>query len=170
MSFSPCSLSSATSPTLSSLLTSLNCAGAPRQPPNPALPRPLSPSPTRSTASSINFEKALRNVLKRLDESDIKRRQLGVMFEDSHVVSVGAAASYHHTLRSFLNPLGFVHNIRAALHWATIDNGVVRPGEMHRVPPAECRGDVQYCPEDNAHFPTITADQTLRFAATTRTA
>ena len=31
------------------------------------------------------------------------------------------------------------------------------------------RGDVQYCPEDDVHFPTLTVDQTLRFAATTRT-
>lgn len=31
------------------------------------------------------------------------------------------------------------------------------------------RGDVQYCPEDDVHFPTLTVDQTLRFAASTRT-
>ena len=30
------------------------------------------------------------------------------------------------------------------------------------------RGDVQYCPEDDVHFPTLTVDQTLRFAAKTR--
>lgn len=30
------------------------------------------------------------------------------------------------------------------------------------------RGDVQYCPEDDVHFPTLTVDQTLHFAATTR--
>ena len=31
------------------------------------------------------------------------------------------------------------------------------------------RGDVQYCPEDDVHFPTLTVDQTLRFAAELRT-
>jgi ATP-binding cassette, subfamily G (WHITE), member 2, SNQ2 len=31
------------------------------------------------------------------------------------------------------------------------------------------RGDVQYCPEDDVHFPTLTVDQTLNFAAKTRT-
>jgi ATP-binding cassette subfamily G (WHITE) protein 2 (SNQ2) len=31
------------------------------------------------------------------------------------------------------------------------------------------RGDVQYCPEDDVHFPTLTVDQTLKFAAKTRT-
>ena len=31
------------------------------------------------------------------------------------------------------------------------------------------RGDVQYCPEDDVHFPTMTVEQTLQFAAKTRT-
>lgn len=31
------------------------------------------------------------------------------------------------------------------------------------------RGDVQYCPEDDVHFPTLTVEQTLKFAATSRT-
>ncbi|RDB26892.1 Brefeldin A resistance protein [Hypsizygus marmoreus] len=31
------------------------------------------------------------------------------------------------------------------------------------------RGDVQYCPEDDVHFPTLTVDQTLKFATKTRT-
>jgi ATP-binding cassette subfamily G (WHITE) protein 2 (SNQ2) len=30
------------------------------------------------------------------------------------------------------------------------------------------RGDVTYCPEDDVHFPTLTVDQTLRFAAKMR--
>jgi len=31
------------------------------------------------------------------------------------------------------------------------------------------RGDVQYCPEDDIHFPTLTVQQTIRFASTVRT-
>ena len=31
------------------------------------------------------------------------------------------------------------------------------------------RGDVQYCPEDDVHFPTLTVEETLSFAAKTRT-
>lgn len=31
------------------------------------------------------------------------------------------------------------------------------------------RGDVQYCPEDDVHFPTLTVEQTLNFASKTRT-
>lgn len=30
------------------------------------------------------------------------------------------------------------------------------------------RGDIQYCPEDDIHFPTLTVDQTIHFAAKTR--
>ncbi|KAF8638204.1 hypothetical protein AX16_010550 [Volvariella volvacea WC 439] len=30
------------------------------------------------------------------------------------------------------------------------------------------RGDVQYCPEDDVHFPTLTVEQTISFAAKTR--
>jgi ATP-binding cassette, subfamily G (WHITE), member 2, SNQ2 len=31
------------------------------------------------------------------------------------------------------------------------------------------RGDAQYCPEDDVHFPSLTVGETLRFAAKTRT-
>ena len=30
------------------------------------------------------------------------------------------------------------------------------------------RGDVQYCPEDDVHFPSLTVEQTIGFAAKTR--
>ena len=33
---------------------------------------------------------------------------------------------------------------------------------------AHYRGDVQYCPEDDVHFATLTVDQTVHFAAKTR--
>ncbi|KAF5330166.1 hypothetical protein D9611_010635 [Ephemerocybe angulata] len=47
-------------------------------------------------------------------------------------------------------------------------------GERHydSISPADLkryfRGDVQYCPEDDVHFPTLTVEQTIEFAATTR--
>lgn len=31
------------------------------------------------------------------------------------------------------------------------------------------RGDLQYCPEDDVHFPTLTVEETIQFAAKTRT-
>jgi ATP-binding cassette subfamily G (WHITE) protein 2 (SNQ2) len=34
---------------------------------------------------------------------------------------------------------------------------------------AHYRGDVQYSPEDDVHFPTLTVEETIRFAAKTRT-
>lgn len=30
------------------------------------------------------------------------------------------------------------------------------------------RGDVQYCPEDDVHFPTLTVEETIKFAAKLR--
>jgi ATP-binding cassette subfamily G (WHITE) protein 2 (SNQ2) len=30
------------------------------------------------------------------------------------------------------------------------------------------RGDAQYCPEEDVHFPSLTVEQTIKFAATTR--
>lgn len=39
------------------------------------------------------------------------------------------------------------------------------PGEVDK----HYRGDVQYCPEDDVHFPTLTVEETLTFAAKTRT-
>lgn len=47
-------------------------------------------------------------------------------------------------------------------------------GEVHydSLSPADIknhyRGDVQYCPEDDVHFPTLSVGQTLKFAAKTR--
>ncbi|TBU44086.1 pleiotropic drug resistance ABC transporter [Dichomitus squalens] len=160
----------------------------------------------------FDFEKTLRGLLRKIDDSDIKRRELGVAFKDLRVVGVGAASSYQSTFGSTVNPLNAIRELRDALHPATRDilsgfEGVVRPGEMLLVlgrPGAGCstllktlanerdefhgvhgsvwydsltpeeieksyRGDVQYCPEDDVHFATLTVDQTLRFAATTRT-
>ena len=34
---------------------------------------------------------------------------------------------------------------------------------------AHYRGDIQYSPEDDIHFPTLTVEETIRFAAKTRT-
>jgi ATP-binding cassette subfamily G (WHITE) protein 2 (SNQ2) len=73
----------------------------------------------------------------RLDESDVKRREIGVMFEDLNVVGLGASAKYQDNLASFLNPRNIVKDMKASRHPATRDilsgfSGVVRPGEMMR--------------------------------------
>lgn len=77
----------------------------------------------------------LLNFHNRLDEHDIKRREIGVLFKDLRVVGVGASASYQPTFGSSLNPLNFLNNFRGSLRPATRDilagfEGVVRPGEM----------------------------------------
>ncbi|PWN48587.1 putative SNQ2-ABC transporter [Violaceomyces palustris] len=45
---------------------------------------------------------------------------------------------------------------------------VLYEGLDHTVIDKRLRGDVVYCPEDDVHFPTLTVEQTLRFAASTR--
>ncbi|KAJ7110524.1 pleiotropic drug resistance ABC transporter [Mycena epipterygia] len=160
----------------------------------------------------FDLEKTLKFVRKKLEESHIERRELGVVFENLRVVGLGASASYQPTLGSTLNPLSLFEKIKGLRHPPLkniIDgfSGVVRPGEMLLVlgrPGSGCstllktlanrtdeyhavsgdvhydaltaeeirahyRGDVQYCPEDDVHFPTLTVEQTLQFAARLRT-
>ena len=165
----------------------------------------------------------------RHDEAKNKKRELGVLFQDLHVVGLASSASYQPTLGSVLDPRNLIHSIKAMRHPSlrnilTGFEGVVRPGEMLRLlfslssffpthdilftvvlgrPGSGCstflktlanqrgefysvsgdvhydslspadiakhyRGDVQYCPEDDVHFPTLTVQLTLEFAAKTR--
>ncbi|KAF9076400.1 ABC transporter [Rhodocollybia butyracea] len=178
-------------------------------------------SPAQSTSSDSNatlaneapfdFEKALRQITEKREEAHISPRELGVVFEDLHVVGLGSGASYQETIGSTLNPLNIFKQIQSARHPHTRSilsgfEGVVKPGEMLLVlgrPGSGCstllktlanqtqeyhsvggtvnydslspketqqsfRGDVQYCPEDDVHFPSLTVEDTLRFAAKTR--
>jgi ATP-binding cassette, subfamily G (WHITE), member 2, SNQ2 len=179
---------------------------------------------------AFDFEKALRELVKRRAEVDIKSRELGVHFEDLRVVGVGATAMSQPTMGSVLNPMNVVNAIKTMNHTPLRDiltgfEGVVHPGEMlresalrlshvffcphhrHTVvlgsPGSGCttllkaltnqrseyhsvhgtvsydsltpssissqfRGDIQYCPEDDVHFPTLTVQETIEFAASTR--
>ncbi|KZT04946.1 pleiotropic drug resistance ABC transporter [Laetiporus sulphureus 93-53] len=164
------------------------------------------------TEGPFDFEKTLKNMVRRIDQADIKKRELGVVFEDLRVVGLGASATYQQTLGSMLNPLTYVEFIKQLRHPPVRDilsgfEGCVRPGEMLLVlgrPGAGCstllkvlanqrteyhaiygdvrydtftpeqvhkhyRGDIQYSPEDDVHFPTLTVKETLDFAAKTRT-
>ncbi|KAA1475296.1 pleiotropic drug resistance ABC transporter [Dentipellis sp. KUC8613] len=162
--------------------------------------------------SPFDLEKALRLYVKKQAQSDIKARELGVLFQDLQVVGVGAASSHQSTLASVLDPRSLLEYFRK-LRSPPLRNilsgfeGVVRPGEMLLVlgsPGSGCstllktltnqraeyhsvkgevfydsftpeqiakhfRGDVIYCPEDDVHFPTLTVDETLRFAISMRT-
>ncbi|KAJ7852077.1 ABC-2 type transporter-domain-containing protein [Mycena olivaceomarginata] len=160
----------------------------------------------------FDLEKTIKFVQRKLEEANVDRRELGVVFQDLKVVGLGASASYQPTLGSTLNPLSILEQIRTLRHPPLRNilegfSGVVRPGEMLLVlgrPGSGCstflktlanqtdeyhavagdiqydsfspadihahyRGDVQYCPEDDVHFPTLTVEQTLRFAARLRT-
>ncbi|KIJ16544.1 hypothetical protein PAXINDRAFT_113734 [Paxillus involutus ATCC 200175] len=162
--------------------------------------------------STLQFIALLtHHLIRRRDESDIKSRELGVLFDRLRVVGKGASASLQPTLGSLLNPINIVRGIQSLRHphlRNIIDGfqGAVRPGEMLLVlgrPGSGCstllkvlanqrdefyavegqvhynsfspdairlhhRGDVKYCPEEDIHFPTLTVEQTISFAAKTR--
>jgi len=52
------------------------------------------------------------------------------------------------------------HDVRGDVHYDSLT-----PNEVA----THYRGDVQYSPEDDVHFPTLTVEETIRFAAKTRT-
>jgi len=52
------------------------------------------------------------------------------------------------------------HDVQGDVHF-----GSLTPKEIA----SNYRGDVQYSPEDDVHFPTLTVEETIRFAAKTRT-
>lgn len=52
------------------------------------------------------------------------------------------------------------HNVEGEVHYDSLT-----PKEIA----AHYRGDVQYSPEDDIHFPTLTVEETIQFAAKTRT-
>jgi ATP-binding cassette subfamily G (WHITE) protein 2 (SNQ2) len=51
------------------------------------------------------------------------------------------------------------HAVNGEVHYDSLT-----PEQVHK----HYRGDVQYCPEDDILFPTLTVDQTIHFAAKTR--
>lgn len=109
---------------------------------------------TLSTGENFDFEKTLRIIGKkcvvclssltfhssahpRFDESEIKRRQLGVVFQNLRVIGLGSAASHKQTIASVLNPFNLIGAIHTMRHPPLRDilsdfNGVIRPGEMLR--------------------------------------
>ncbi|KAF5329467.1 hypothetical protein D9619_009293 [Psilocybe cf. subviscida] len=177
---------------------------------------------TESTSSSdrtlpgseepFDFEKTIREEIRKRDDANIKPRTLGVAFKDLTVVGRAPSNSWIPTIGSLFNPMVIMENIQGSRH-PTLRNiitgfeGVVKPGEMLLVlgnPGSGCstflktianqrqeyhsvdgavhydsiepnelrqhfRGDVQYCPEDDVHFATLSVAQTINFAARART-
>lgn len=63
-------------------------------------------------------------------------------------------------MKTLANHRGEYHAVEGEVHYDSIS-----PSELAK----HYRGDVQYCPEDDVHFPSLTVQQTLNFAAKTRT-
>ncbi|KAG6877004.1 hypothetical protein C0993_011112 [Termitomyces sp. T159_Od127] len=62
-------------------------------------------------------------------------------------------------LKVLANHRGEYHSVEGNVYYDSFT-----PEQIHK----HYRGDVQYCPEDDYHFPTMTVKQTLDFAAKTR--
>ncbi|KAJ7856447.1 pleiotropic drug resistance ABC transporter [Mycena olivaceomarginata] len=83
----------------------------------------------------FDLEKTIKFVQRKLEEANVDRRELGVVFQDLKVVGLGASASYQPTLGATLNPLSILEQIRTLRHPPLRNilegfSGVVRPGEM----------------------------------------
>ena len=63
-------------------------------------------------------------------------------------------------LKMLANQRETYHEVQGIVHYDSLT-----PREIA----AHYRGDVQYSPEDDVHFPTLTVEETIRFAAKTRT-
>ncbi|KAF4583486.1 hypothetical protein EYR38_002237 [Pleurotus pulmonarius] len=85
----------------------------------------------------------------------------GVVRPGEMLLVLGSPGSGCSTLlKNLANQRGEYHNVYGDVHYDSLT-----PDEVDK----HYRGDVQYCPEDDVHFPTLTVGQTLAFAATTRT-
>ncbi|KAF8206137.1 pleiotropic drug resistance ABC transporter [Mycena galopus ATCC 62051] len=62
-------------------------------------------------------------------------------------------------LKTLANQTDEYHSVSGSIHYDALSADEIR---------AHYRGDVLYCPEDDVHFPTLTVEQTLRFAASLR--
>jgi hypothetical protein len=82
------------------------------------------------------FDALYLNLLsRRMNDSGVKRRELGVMFQNLRVVGLSAASSFQPTFGSVFNPNIIWETIQNARHPHVRDilsgfEGVVRPGEM----------------------------------------
>ena len=78
-----------------------------------------------------------------------------------HTVVLGRPGAGCSTfLRTLANQWHEFHSVEGEVHYHSFT-----PQQIAK----HYRGDVQYCPEDDVHFPTLTVDETLTFAAKTRT-
>ncbi|KAF8960414.1 pleiotropic drug resistance ABC transporter [Flammula alnicola] len=85
----------------------------------------------------------------------------GVVKPGEMLLVLGSPGSGCSTLlKTLANHRQEYHSVHGDVHYDSITSEDLRK---------HFRGDVQYCPEDDVHFPTLSVDQTLRFAAAART-
>lgn len=78
-----------------------------------------------------------------------------------HLVVLGSPGAGCSTLlKTVANHRDEYYAVDGEVHYDSIS-----PGDLQKY----FRGDVQYCPEDDVHFPTLSVEQTLDFAGRTRT-
>ncbi|KAJ7170941.1 pleiotropic drug resistance ABC transporter [Mycena crocata] len=93
----------------------------------------------------------LRNILEGLS---------GVVRPGEMLLVLGRPGSGCSTLlKTLANQTDEYYSVSGSVHYDSLS-----PEEIS----AHYRGDVQYCPEDDVHFPSLTVEQTLRFAARLR--
>ncbi|PPQ81326.1 hypothetical protein CVT25_015082 [Psilocybe cyanescens] len=85
----------------------------------------------------------------------------GVIKPGEMLLVLGSPGSGCSTLlKTLANQTDEYHSVEGARHYDSIT-----PTEIAK----HFRGDVQYCPEDDIHFPTLSVQQTIEFAAKSRT-
>ncbi|KDR70391.1 hypothetical protein GALMADRAFT_254847 [Galerina marginata CBS 339.88] len=85
----------------------------------------------------------------------------GVIKPGEMILILGSPGSGCSTLlKTLSNQRKEYHAVQGDVHYDSLT-----PSDLH----SRFRGDVQYCPEDDTHFPTLSVQQTIEFAATTRT-
>lgn len=62
-------------------------------------------------------------------------------------------------LKTLANQRGEYHAVEGTVNYDSLT-----PEDIEK----HYRGDVQYCPEDDVHFPTLTVEETIKFAAKLR--
>ncbi|KAF9526334.1 pleiotropic drug resistance ABC transporter [Crepidotus variabilis] len=90
---------------------------------------------TNSVAVSATFKQSLKEVSRRRQAAGVPTRELGLLFQDLHVLGLGATASHQDTVGSLINPANILSSIQSSRHPPIRDilngfEGVVKPGEM----------------------------------------
>ncbi|KIK80835.1 hypothetical protein PAXRUDRAFT_157584 [Paxillus rubicundulus Ve08.2h10] len=117
--------------------------------------------PTVGSIFSPNAIMRSINAMRRPPVRDILSGFEGAVAPGEMLLVLGRPGSGCSTfLKTIANQRGDYHAVHGDVHYHSLT-----PKDIAE----RYRGDVIYCPEDDVHFPTLTVEQTLSFAATMRT-